>query len=113
MWYVRFYSATNGATICGGDSGGPLYYWQGGKIIAAGIIAAADPAYGPELRVLVMGIPNPELHVYVDVGRSICREQHSWTASTHRVATARRTGTATVADLWGAVRAGGRPPRSE
>jgi hypothetical protein len=45
VWYVRFGSRTNGATICIGDSGGPLYYWQGGNIIAAGIISAGDPLF--------------------------------------------------------------------
>jgi hypothetical protein len=49
IWFIRFGSSTGGATICRGDSGGPLYYWQGSNIIAAGIISAGDPVFADDL----------------------------------------------------------------
>ncbi len=35
--YVTFTSKTGGVTLCEGDSGGPIYYWSGSAIIAAGV----------------------------------------------------------------------------
>jgi hypothetical protein len=37
IYYIEIHSATGNTIFCGGDSGGPIYYWVGNGIYAAGI----------------------------------------------------------------------------
>jgi secreted trypsin-like serine protease len=47
--YTIEMATRNGRTaFCGGDSGGPIYYWTGGVVIAAGLVSwgAVNPITG-------------------------------------------------------------------
>jgi hypothetical protein len=43
IYFISFGSTTGGATICSGDSGGPVYFTNSTGVIAAGVVSAGDP----------------------------------------------------------------------
>jgi Trypsin len=58
VYTIDFHSKhPNTIVICGGDSGGPVYYWSGNAVIAAGIVSWGRPATNTWSPILKEDVP--------------------------------------------------------